>query len=416
MQIIGDFHIHGRYAQACSKTTTIEDLEKNARIKGLDVLGTGDAQHPLWFKEITSKLTEDENGILWTKNKFPFIWQTEISLAYTHNGKGRRIHHVVLFPNKEIVVQFTDALLKRGRIDYDGRPIFGMSSIEFIDMLRSISPGIEVIPAHVWTAWMSIFGSKSGYDSVEECFEDRAKYIHALETGISSDPKMNRRISKLDKYNLVSFSDPHSSHPWRLGRESTIFDIKNLSYESILKSIRTGDGLAGTIEANPSYGKYHVDGHRACGVVLEPEETKKLKGICPVCKKPLTIGVAYRIEQLADRKEPVNVPKFYEVIPLTELIASVYNIKLLSSKKVWEIYNLLIKNFENEYNILLNVSLEDLKKVVDEKLANVIIFNRENKLKINPGYDGIYGAIILNSSQEHKKQIYVKKQKSLSDF
>ncbi|MBS3152484.1 DNA helicase UvrD [Candidatus Woesearchaeota archaeon] len=416
MSFIGDFHIHGRYAQACSKTTTIEDLERNARIKGLNILGTGDAQHPLWFKEITSKLTEDENGVLWTKNKFPFIWQTEISLAYTHNGKGRRIHHVVLFPNKEIVEQFTSELLKRGRIDYDGRPIFGMSSIEFLEMLKSISPGIEVIPAHVWTSWMSIFGSKSGYDSVEECFEEKSKYIHALETGISSDPLMNRRISKLDKYNLVSFSDPHSSHPWRLGREATIFDIKKLDYKLIINAIRTGEGLAGTIETNPAYGKYHIDGHRACGITFEPNETKKHNNICPVCKTPLTIGVAHRIEQLADRKEPINVPKFYEVIPLTELIAAVYEIKQLNSKKVWDTYNLSINNFQNEYSILLNASFDDLKKVIDEKLAQVIILNRENKLKIKPGYDGVYGEIILSGKEEIKPNNYIKKQKSLSEF
>src|SRR3989344_951062 len=167
MKIIGDFHIHGRYAQACSKKTTLEDLERNACIKGLHILGTGDAQHPLWHKEITSKLTEDQHGILWSKTKFPFIWQTEISLAYSQGGKGRRIHHVVLAPNKEVVVQFTDALLKRGRIDYDGRPIFGMSSIEFVDMIRSISPECEIIPSHCMTPWFGLYGSKSGFDSLD---------------------------------------------------------------------------------------------------------------------------------------------------------------------------------------------------------------------------------------------------------
>lgn len=416
MKFIGDFHIHGRFAQACSKTTTIEDLERNARIKGLNVLGTGDAQHPKWFQEITSKLTEDENGILWTKNKFPFIWQTEISLAYTHNGKGRRIHHVVLLPNKEVVEQFTTALLKKGRIDYDGRPIFGMGSIEFVDMLRSISTDIEVIPAHSYTSWMSIFGSKSGYDSIEECFEDRAKYIHAIETGISSDILMNRRISKLDKINLVSFSDPHSSHPSRLGRESTIFDLKKLGYKEILKAIRTSEGLKGTIECPPVYGKYHIDGHRNCNFVCSFEETKKLRGICPQCKKPLTIGVEYRIEQLADRKIPKNVNFFYQVIPLHELIASVYNILSMKSKKVEEIYASLIRNFKTEYNILLNIPLDELKKVVDEKLAQMIILNRENKLVIQPGYDGVYGKIVLNGSSKEKEQKFIKKQKDLTDF
>ena len=410
MQIIGDFHIHGRYAQACSKTTTIEDLEKNAKLKGLNILGTGDAQHPLWNKEILSKLTEDESGILWTKNKFPFIWQTEISLMYSQNGKGRRIHHIVLLPNKEVVDQFIESLLKRGRIDYDGRPIFGISSIEFVEMLKSISQDIEIIPAHAWTSYFGIMGSKSGFNSVEECFGEKSKYIHAIETGISSDPKMNRKISKLDKYHLVSFSDPHTSFPWRLGREATIFDCK-LTYKDIINSIRTGNGLKGTIETPPEYGKYHVDGHRDCNINLNFEESKKLNKICPKCNKPLTIGVEYRIEELADRKEPKDVPYFVSLIPLTELICSVYGISQLASKKVWEVYNNLISKFGNEYNIMLNVSKEDLIKIIDEKLANIIIKNREGKLKIQPGYDGVYGKILLDQNE-----IVKKKQKSLSDF
>lgn len=410
--IIGDFHIHGPYAQACSRNTTLEKLETYAKIKGLNILGTGDALHPKWFQSITSELTEDENGILWSKNKFPFIWQTELALFYSQGGKGRRIHHVVLMPNKEVVIQVRDALLKKGRLDYDGRPIFGMSSIEFMDMLLSISKDIEVIPAHAWTSWMSIFGSKSGFDSVEECFEDRAKYIHAIETGLSSNPPMNRLVSKLDKYNLVSFSDPHSYFPWRLGREATMFDIKKITYKEILNAIRTGEGLAGTIETNPEYGKYHVDGHRACNVVMNYEETKKVNGICPKCKTPLTLGVEYRVKQLADREEPKNVPNFKEVIPLTELIAAVYSISQLASKKVWEVYNLLIKRFGSEFNVLLEAPYEELAKVVDKKLADVIIRNRAGKLEIKPGYDGVYGQVVLNNEEK----VRVAKQKSLVDF
>src|SRR3989344_3381470 len=358
MEFIGDLHIHGRYAQACSKTTTLEDLERNARIKGLHLLGTGDCQHPLWRKEIDQKLTEGENGILWTKTHFPFIWTTELSLIYTQEGKGRRIHHVVLLPNKEVVNQFTDGLLKKGRIDYDGRPIFGMSSIEFVDFVRSISAEIEIIPAHAWTSWFSIFGSKSGFDSVEECFLDRAKYIHAIETGLSSDVKMNRRISKLDKYNLVSFSDPHSSHPSRLGREATIFDLNKLTYKNIINAIRIGEGLKGTIETNPK-----------------------------------------------------NVPHYKEVLPLHELIAATYGTKSLTSKKVQTIYETLIKNFKNEYDILLKVSEEEFKKIIHPKLSRIILLNRENKLQIKPGYDGVYGEILLDNLK-----ITDKKQKALFDF
>lgn len=254
MKLIADLHIHGPYANACSKNTTLKLLEQNSKIKGLDIIGTGDALHPRWFSSIKSELTEDDNGVLWSKNKFPFLWTSEISLMYSHNNKGRRIHHVLLFPNKDVVQQVTDLMLTRGRLDYDGRPIFGINSIEFVDMMRSVSHDIEIIPAHAWTSFFGILGSKSGFDSVEECFEDRSKYIHAIETGISSDPYMNRKISSLDKYNLVSFSDPHSSHPSRLGREATIFDC-DLKYKSILNSIRTGEGLSGTIECNPEYGK-----------------------------------------------------------------------------------------------------------------------------------------------------------------
>ena len=418
MKIIGDFHIHGPYAQACSKNTTLALLEKYAKIKGLDVLGTGDCLHPKWFSQIKSELREDENGILWSKDKYPFIWQTEISLMYTHNKKGRRIHHVLLFPNSEVVTQVIDLMLKRGRLDYDGRPIFGINSIEFVDMMMSVSNDIEIIPAHAWTSWMSIFGSKSGFDSVEECFEDRSKYIHAIETGMSSNPLMNRRVSKLDKYNLVSFSDPHTYFPWRLGREATIFDSK-MEYKEILSSIRTGKGLAGTIEVNPSYGKYHVDGHRSCGVVMEPSETKKLNGICPKCRKPLTIGVAYRVEELADRNIPKNVPYFVSVIPLTELICAVCNISQPTSKKVLSVYDKLISTFNSEFNVLLNVKKEDLLKYVDEKLAEVIMLNRENKLNIKPGYDGVYGEIVLDEKQASKNQkikSYENKQKSLGEF
>ncbi len=410
MRLTSDFHIHGPYARACSKNTTLQLLEKYARIKGLDLLGTGDALHPKWFNQISSQLIEDESGILWSKNKFPFIWQTEISLMYTHNKKGRRIHHLVLLPNKEVVSQVIDTLSKKGRLDYDGRPIFGINSIEFVDIMRSISHDIEIIPAHSWTAWMSIFGSKSGFDSVEECFEDNSKYIHAIETGMSSDPYMNRRLSTLDKYNLVSFSDSHTYFPWRMGREATIFDCA-LTYKSILNAIRTSKGLSGTIETPPPYGKYHIDGHRACNIMLQLPQTKELNGICPRCKNPLTIGVAYRVEELADRKEPKNVPYFASLIPLTELICAVYNISQLSSKKVWEIYNKLIKHFSSEFNVLLSAQKENLLQVVDKKLTDLILKNRENKLKIKPGYDGVYGEIILEDNQKAASA-----QKSIAEF
>ncbi|MBI2671003.1 DNA helicase UvrD, partial [Candidatus Woesearchaeota archaeon] len=323
MKIITDFQIHSRFARATSKDITIENLEKWARIKGLNLLGTGDFQHPKWFDEINENLEEDSNGILWSKTKFPFFWQTEISLMYTQDGKGRRIHHLILAPNKDIAGQIIEALGRKGRLDYDGRPIFGFSSIELVDMMMSISKEIEIIPAHVWTPYFGLFGSITGFDSVEECFKEKSKYIHAIETGMSSTPDMNWMISSLDKYALVSNSDMHSHWPWRLGREANIFDIK-LSYKNIINAIRTRKGFIETIETDPNYGKYHYDGHRNCNFSCSPEESRKLKNICPVCNKPLTIGVLNRVEQLADREYgfmPKDAVLFKKIIPLSELIA-----------------------------------------------------------------------------------------------
>ena len=237
--------------------------------------------------------------------KFPFLWQTEISLIYTDKdrGKGQRIHNLIFSPNKDVAKQIIDALSKKGRLDYDGRPIFGFNSIELVDMMKGINGDIEIIPAHIWTPYFSLMGEYNQLTKVEDCFGDNTKYIHALETGMSSDPADNWRISSLDKFQLVSFSDAHSMWPWRLGREATIFDFKDLSYKNFLKAIRTGDGLKSTIETPTFYGKYHFSGHRNCGIVVSPKESLRLNQICPNCGNKLIIGVADRIEKLADRSE-----------------------------------------------------------------------------------------------------------------
>jgi len=402
MRIISDLHIHSRFSRACSKQITISNLEKWARVKGVNLLGTGDFTHPLWLKELKNELNFD-NGVLKTKSGFPFILQSEISLIYSQDGKGRRIHNVFLAPNFEVVDQIVEKLLKIGRIDYDGRPIFGINCVEFVEMMREISKDIEIIPAHIWTPWFSLFGSKSGFDKIEDCFKDQTKHIHALETGLSSDPEMNRRVSSLDKYNLVSFSDMHSFWPWRIGREATIFDTE-LNYDKIINAIRTKEGLKGTIEVDPSYGKYHFDGHRLCKISLDPKDAIRKDNICPKCSRKLTIGVLHRVEELADReKGPEDY--FKTLIPLSELIASYFGTSV-SSKKVEQIHFKLMNLFKSEFNVLLDISYEDLKKVVDEKLAELIIKNRENKLEVIPGYDGEYGKLVFEK----------KKQKSLSDF
>lgn len=416
MEIIADLHIHSRFSRACSTQLTIPNLEKYAKIKGVDLLGTGDFTHPQWIEHLKQELVKEENGIYYTKNNFPFIFTTEISLIYTQEKKGRRVHNVVFAPNLDVVKQITEYLLKKGRIDYDGRPIFKISCVEFVEDLRKISDKIEIIPSHIWTPFFGALGSKSGFDSVEEAFQDQTKHIHALETGLSSDPPMNWRLSKLDKFALVSFSDLHSFWPWRMAREATTFDIK-LSYDNILKALRTKQGLIGTIEVNPAYGKYHWDGHRACNVSLSPQETKKLGGICPKCGNKLTIGVENRVEELADREEgfkPKDAIEFKRLIPLSELISTVLNIKQLYSKKVFEVHTKLMNEFKNEFNVLLNIPFEDLKKIVDEKLAELIIKNREGKINISPGADGVYGEIVLDKKQ--KIQEYKPSQKTLNNF
>ena len=242
MPLIADLHVHGAYAGACSKDLSIANLSKWAKVKGIDVLGTGDFTHPKWFEHLSQELKEDEQGVLHSSTGQKFMWTTEISLIYSQDGKGRRVHLVMLAPNKEVVKQITDQLLKWGRVDYDGRPIFGKSCIEFTETMMNISKDIELIPAHAWTPWFSLFGSNSGFDSLKDCFAEKSKYIHAIETGLSSDPPMNRRLSQLDNINLVSFSDLHSYWPWRIGREATLFDV-DLTYKNVIEAIRTGKGL-----------------------------------------------------------------------------------------------------------------------------------------------------------------------------
>lgn len=410
MEIIADLQLHSRFSRACSKDITLDKLEKFARVKGLNLLSTADFQHPTWNSEIKKNLEEDEKGVLWSKDKFPFIWGSEVSLMFSDNGR-RAVHLLMFAPNNEIADQMVDALSKKGRLDYDGRPIFGMSCVEFVELMKEIDDKIEIIPAHCMTSFFGLYGSKSGFDSLKECFKDKSNKIYAIESGMSANPSMLWRLK--ENVNIVSFSDAHSFWPYRIGREATIFDFKELSYENIIKAIRTGNGLKKTVEVKPEYGKYHIDGHRSCNFFCDYNESKRLNKICPKCKHELTIGVEYRIEELAKTGEGYkseNAKDFVEVIPLQELIAVVYNVKQLNSRKVWSIYDVLIKNFGNEFNILLNASEDELKKIVHEKLAKIIVLNREGKLKIKSGFDGVYGEIILDEKDK------VKMQKSLNEF
>lgn len=418
MRIVADLHIHGRYSRGCSNDLDFKNLEKYARIKGLDLLGTGDFTHPKWIEDIKKDLKDDGTGILKTKTGFPFILQTEFSLIYSQEGKGRRVHNVILAPSLEIVEQITEEMLKIGRVDYDGRPIFGINCIEFTERMIKISKDIEIIPAHIWTPWFSLFGSNSGFNTIKDCFKENTKYIHALETGLSSDPAMNWRLSQLDNFALVSFSDLHSYWPWRIGREATIFDL-DLTYKNLIKALRTKEGLEETIEVDPNYGKYHFDGHRNCNVCLAPQEALKNKNICPKCGRNLTIGVAHRVEELADRPEgfkPKNAKPFKSLIPLSEILSKLLD-SGIATKKVWVEYQKLINEFKSENNILLNVPFEQLKGITEEKIAEMIIKNREGKIKIQPGYDGEYGIPVF--SDKDVKEVTTKlkhKQTSLEEF
>ncbi|MBN1792750.1 DNA helicase UvrD [Candidatus Woesearchaeota archaeon] len=412
--IIADLHIHSKYSRACSTSLDIDNLEKWARVKGVGLLGTGDFCHPKWIVELKEKLTEDGSGVLKTKSSFPFILQNEISLIYTQGGKGRRVHLVILAPSFEVVDKITAYLKSKGRIDYDGRPIFNISCEEFTRQLKAISEDVEIIPAHAWTPWFGIFGSKTGFNSLEEAFGPMRKHIHAIESGLSSDPEMNRRLSKLDDVRILSFSDSHSFWPWRLGREATIFELEELTYENLIAAIRTGKGLKGTIEVDPGYGKYHYDGHRDCEVSMSPEVSSKVNKTCPVCDRPLTIGVLNRVEELADRSETEGRriadkdDKSYKLIPLHELIAAVLDTGM-ATKKAWTEYYDILKAGKDEYDVLLNVSEEELLKVTSKELAELIMMNRKGELEVKPGYDGEYGKLVIGgkevaTSEEDEKE------------
>lgn len=411
MKIISDLHLHSKYARGCSKDLNISNMEKWARIKGIDLLGTGDFTHPKWIQELRENLKEEnDSGIYKTKTGFPFILTTEISLIYTDLGKGRKIHNIVWAPNFDVVGQITEYLLKKGRVDYDGRPIFKIPSDEFVYELHKIDKDVEIIPAHIWTPWFSLFGANSGYNSIKDCFKDQEKNVHAIETGMSSDPSMNWRIEELKNKKILSFSDSHSFWPWRLAREATIFNLRELSFKNISKAIRSdfenedsNNKIEATIEVDPGYGKYHFTGHRNCKIVMNPMQSQKINNICPVCKKVLTVGVLERVEELASHEEGYRheyAKNFYSLIPLSEIVSGLYKTGI-SSKKTWEVYNTLIKQFGSELNILLNASDEELEKSVDPRLLALIINNRKGMIKVKPGFDGVYGIPLILGNENY---------------
>ena len=407
MKTIADLHIHSRFSMATSKEGTPENLDFWARKKGISLIGTGDFTHPVWREELKERLVSEGNGLYRLKDayvkeesrKFPgegtrFVVSGEISSIYKKNGKTRKVHNVILLPSLEAADAMAQRLEKIGNIHSDGRPILGLDSHDLLEMMLDVCPEGILIPAHIWTPHFSVLGAKSGFDSVEECFEELAPYIHALETGLSSDPAMNWRISKLDRYQLVSNSDAHS--PSKLGREANLLDI-DCSYEGLYRAIQTGEGLEGTVEFFPEEGKYHFDGHRKCGVSLSPVEVERLGGICPVCGKKLTMGVDHRVEQLADRAEGFvkkDGKKYESLVPLPEVISACMGYST-ASKKVQGCFEQMIQTLGTEFDILRNVPSEDIKSCAGERIAEGIENVRTGNVKRIPGYDGEYGKIEL---------------------
>jgi len=419
MKIYSDLHIHSRFSRATSSKLNLENLEKYARIKGLNLLGTGDFSHPKWLEEIKSNLIEDNSGILKSKTGFNFVLSSEISLMYTKNKRGRRIHIVMLAPDIETVEKINTYLRTLGRLDYDGRPIFGRSAEEVVQSLKQISDKIEIFPAHIWTPWFGVLGEKSGFDSIKEAFGEQEKYIYAIEMGLSSNPKMNWMLSSLDKYTLLANSDSHSFWPWRLGREATIFDLSEITYDNLIKAIRTREGYVGTLGVDPSYGKYHFDGHRNCNFSCTPYKTKELHGLCPICRNPLTIGVLSRVLELSDRQEGFILRKkeqHYNLLPLSEVISLSLGVGV-TSKKTNIIYEKLVSG-TTEYYVLFDMDKQELVKRSNIEIADLILRNREERLKVKPGYDGEYGKPILDLThiKEQIKENPIKKQSSIFDF
>ncbi len=433
MRIIADIHNHSRFSRACSPQLTIPNLDKWAKIKGVNLITVADFTHPVWIKECEENLVEDENSGFYfykkalrqasdyakatsdkqdyKKNLTRFMFTTELAFIYKQGGKTRRVHDVILAPNLKAVKKLNVELNKRGfNLKSDGRPILGMPDKDFLKLAKEIDERIELIPAHIWTPWFALLGSKSGYDSVEECFGEMSKHIFALETGLSSDPAMNYRVSGLDDYILVSNSDSHSLK--NIGRECNVFefDNNNITYDEFIRILKEKDisKFLYTVEFFPEEGRYHWDGHRDCNVVLSPQMTKKQKNICPKCKKPLTIGVDNRVEELADRKSGFvlpNRPGFKKIVELDKVIAQSIGIKSRQSKKVLAVYDDLIKKFGSELHILLDQNLKELlDDGVEELLVEGLHRNRVGELSIQPGFDGEYGHISIFTEEEIKSK------------
>ncbi|HSK75106.1 MAG TPA: UvrD-helicase domain-containing protein, partial [Thermoanaerobaculia bacterium] len=410
-----DLHIHSKYSRATSRDADLEHLALWARRKGITVVGTGDFTHPAWFEEIKTTLVPAEPGLFRLRPEIErevarqlppscqgpvrFLLEVEISTIYKKGDRTRKVHHLIYASNLETAGRIRERLGAIGNISSDGRPILGLDSRHLLEITLESGPDAYLVPAHVWTPWFAVLGSKSGFDSVEECYGDLSQHIFAVETGLSSDPPMNWRVSKLDRFTLISNSDAHS--PPMLGREACSFDTE-LDYFAIRRALETGEGYGGTVEFFPEEGKYHMDGHRACNVRLDPPETRRLAGSCPECGKPLTVGVMHRVEELADRPEHArreNMSPFRCLVPLPEILAELHGVGR-TSKAVERSFSQIVAKLGPELDILERLPLEEVARAGDSLFLEALTRLRAGNVRREAGYDGEYGVIRLFDPDE----------------
>jgi uncharacterized protein (TIGR00375 family) len=422
MKFIADLHLHSKFSRATSKEMVLDVLALWAKIKGIKLLATADFTHPEWLFLLKQKLEPTGNGffrlkhILSTTDEYlksfllspddvSFILSSELSFIYSKKGKVRKIHLILLAPDFESVDRVNHKLSGLGNLRSDGRPMLGMDAKAFVKIVADLCPECVVIPSHIWTPWFSLFGANSGFDAIEECFEEMTPFIFALETGLSSDPAMNWRLSALDRYSLVSNSDAHS--PSKIGREANAFDT-DFSYKGLIHAIKSKDAdkFLYTVEFFPEEGKYHYDGHRKCGVLFSPRESMRHNDICPQCGKKLTIGVMHRVAELSDREEgegPTLKVPYKNLIPLNEIIAQAVD-KTPECQSVWDVYFHFIHEFENEQRILIEASIEDLRRISPERVGLGVERMRKGKVRIVPGHDGCFGEISLFEEETFEEE------------
>ncbi|UCG94755.1 MAG: DNA helicase UvrD [Candidatus Aerophobus sp.] len=405
MAFIADFHIHSKFSRATSKDMDIPHLDEMAKLKGIDLMGTSDFTHPVWLDSLKRTLSPEEDGLYRFRNTL-FILTTEVNNIFYAHGATRKIHNLIFAPSFNVVEKINKNLASFGDLHSDGRPTLKMEAKDLVEAVLGVDEDAFIVPAHIWTPWFSLFGANFGFDSIEECFGEYTKYIYALETGLSSDPQMNWRVSSLDRFTLISNSDAHS--PSRLGREANVFSYR-IGYEGIKKIFRekNKEEFLYTVEFFPQEGKYHYDGHRGCSLCISPKDSRKDKNMCPKCGEPLTIGVMHRVETLADRDEGFrgtedNIP-FKHLIPLSEIIAEALG-QGVDTKAVEERYRGITQRLGGEFKVLLEVPESELSRSISSRVVEGIMRVRKGKVKIKCGYDGIYGEVRVFDEEEKSSE------------